>query len=184
MDWSEFFTADTAPWWWGGVLGLLGAVVGGLVGVLGTKASDNRKFTAEEKRLREQVAATRDDAWRSSLLTVIGEFIGVSEQLRQVYVKVHHAGQGATDHDMNEISSILLLINTKSAEIRMLSRGPVHDAAQMTLDLLRSMVASKDIEKDFGKINELLVKSMARIADVGSVELGYATRPVSGSQKL
>jgi hypothetical protein len=78
----DWLTADHAPWWWAGILGVVGVVVGGLIGSLNAKAADQRRTDAEIVRLEAEHQQERERYLRNRLLDEVGLLMGAVEALR------------------------------------------------------------------------------------------------------
>ncbi|KQX75405.1 hypothetical protein [Aeromicrobium sp. Root472D3] len=69
-DWWTLLTADKAPWWWSGILGLVGAVIGGAIGHLSRRVQDQGGLQEE---------------WRSSLRASVATFLSVQQETATQY---------------------------------------------------------------------------------------------------
>lgn len=79
---TEILTAETAPWWWAGIVGLVGAGIGGVAAYLTTKSSDTRKLDAEAERWQQTQEHEREQFYRARLLDEAGKLLAVAEAFR------------------------------------------------------------------------------------------------------
>jgi len=145
MSLGEFLTSGTAPWW----ATILGGVVGGLIAMYSTRASDNRKLLAADQRLVMERDRDATEEWRRSVMAECIAFYRLSESARMALIRSgddpgsHETTRAATaSRFRDEVSALYLEMAAHKFTLGVLGADDLRELVQTTSDTALEGIAA------------------------------------------